>query len=46
MAGGALVVALALLIPSQFNDPMDGIIYGSLIGLGMAVLESIDYLNL
>ncbi|MCZ6835452.1 MAG: PrsW family glutamic-type intramembrane protease [Planctomycetota bacterium] len=40
-----MVVALALLLPSQFNDPMDGLIYGSLIGLGMAVLESIQYMT-
>ncbi|MHC5025985.1 MAG: PrsW family glutamic-type intramembrane protease [Planctomycetota bacterium] len=36
-----LVAALALLVPHQFNDPMDGIIYGSIVGLGMAVEESI-----
>ena len=40
-----LVLAIALLIPGQFNDPMDGIIYGSLVGLGMAIIESVDYLN-
>jgi len=40
-----LVLAIALLIPSQFNDPMDGIIYGSLVGLGMAITESVDYMN-
>jgi RsiW-degrading membrane proteinase PrsW (M82 family) len=41
-----VVAGLAVFIPSQFNDPMDGIIYGSLVGLGMAVLESLDYLHL
>lgn len=40
------VMGLAILIPSQFNDPMDGIIYGCLIGLGMAIDESIFFLQL
>lgn len=39
-----VVLALALLLPSQFNDPMDGIIYGSLVGLGMAMEESLAHL--
>ena len=39
-----VVVGLALFIPSQFNDPMDGIIYGSLVGLGMALDESVAFL--
>ncbi len=42
----AIVVGLALLAPKQFNDPMDGIIYGSMAGIGMAVTESIFYLDL
>lgn len=42
-----LVVAMiALLIPAFFNDPMDGIIYGSIVGLGMAIEESIYFMNL
>ena len=41
-----LVMALAIFVRSQFNDPMDGIIYGCLIGLGMAVEESIGFLRL
>ncbi len=42
-----LVVALlALLAPRRFNDPMDGIIYGSIVGLGMALEESVYYLGL
>ncbi len=41
-----IVVVLALLLPSQFNDPMDGIIYGSIVGLGMAIEESLFYLDL
>jgi hypothetical protein len=42
----AIVAALAILMPRQFNDPMDGIIYGSIVGLGMAVEESVFYLGL
>lgn len=42
-----LIVALiAWLIPRHFNDPMDGIIYGSIVGLGMAIEESMSYLQL
>ena len=41
-----LVAALAIFVPSQFNDPMDGIIYGSIVGLGMAVEESIGFMRL
>ncbi len=42
----ACVILIALLFRSQFNDPMDGIIYGSFVGLGMAIDESIFYLSL
>jgi RsiW-degrading membrane proteinase PrsW (M82 family) len=41
-----IVAALAVLARNQFNDPMDGIIYGSIVGLGMAVEESLFYLGL
>ena len=40
-----LVVALlAVVAPRQLNDPLDGLIYGSIVGLGMAVLESINHM--
>ena len=35
--------AILLLIKRYFNDPMDGIIYGSLAGLGAALYESLWY---
>ena len=36
-----LIVALvAVLVPRVFNDPMDGLIYGSIAGIGMALEES------
>ncbi|HJS75254.1 MAG TPA: PrsW family glutamic-type intramembrane protease [Vicinamibacteria bacterium] len=41
----AAVVALALAFPKDFDDPMDGIIYGSIVGLGMAVEESFHFLR-
>jgi protease PrsW len=47
--GGKLftVLLLALVVlRKQFNDPMDGLIYGRLAGLGMAVEESLLYLSL
>ena len=35
-----IVIAIAVVFPSEFNDPMDGIVYGSMVGLGMALEES------
>jgi len=34
------VALLAMLLPRYFNDPMDGLIYGSVLGVGMAIEES------
>lgn len=36
-----LVALLAVLAPKLFNDPIDGLIYGSVVGLGMASAESL-----
>ncbi len=41
-----LVGLLAWIAPRWFNDPMDGLIYGSVVGLGMAVNEAVFYLKL
>jgi RsiW-degrading membrane proteinase PrsW (M82 family) len=41
----AAVVLIAFVFPKHFDDPMDGIIYGSIVGLGMAVEESLDFLK-
>ncbi len=40
------VLLIALIFREHFNDPMDGLIYGCMIGLGMGVEESIFYLRL
>jgi len=40
-----LVVAVALVFRSHFNDPLDGLVYGAFAGLGMAVEESFHYLG-
>lgn len=42
----AVVVAILLLFGKYFNDPMDGIVYGALAGLGFALEESRFYLHL
>ncbi|MEM8678021.1 MAG: PrsW family glutamic-type intramembrane protease [Planctomycetota bacterium] len=42
----AIVLAIALLFPQFFNDPMDGIVYGALAGLGFALTESVFYIDL
>ena len=39
----AVPVAILLLIRKHFTDPMDGLIYGSLAGLGAAFSESVWY---
>lgn len=47
--GGKLMTILLLailLLRKHFNDPMDGLIYGRLAGIGMAVQESLLYLSL
>ncbi len=41
----AAVVAIAFVFPGEFDDPMDGIIYGSIVGLGMAAEESLHFLQ-
>jgi RsiW-degrading membrane proteinase PrsW (M82 family) len=41
----AAVVGIAFAFPRKFDDPMDGIIYGSIVGLGMAVEESLYFLQ-
>ena len=41
----AAVVAIAFGFSRHFDDPMDGIIYGSIVGLGMAAEESLDFLQ-
>jgi len=39
----AVVVATLLLMRKHFNDPMDGVIYGSMAGLGAALYEAVWY---
>jgi RsiW-degrading membrane proteinase PrsW (M82 family) len=39
------ILFLAVLLWREFNDPMDGLIYGRLMGLGMAIEESLLYLS-
>jgi len=41
----AVVALLALAARRAFNDPMDGLVYGSMVGLGMAIEESVFYLG-
>jgi protease PrsW len=46
---GKLLTILLLarfVLKKQFNDPMDGLIYGRIVGLGMALEESLLYLSL
>ncbi len=40
-----VVIGFAILARRHFNDPLDGIIYGSVVGLGMAIEESLQYLS-
>jgi RsiW-degrading membrane proteinase PrsW (M82 family) len=41
-----MVLAVAWLFRSHFTDPLDGLMYGTLGGLGMAIEESLLYLSL
>ena len=40
-----IVVLIAVVATKQFNDPIDGLVYGSLVGLGMAATESVYVLG-
>ncbi|MHC4923623.1 MAG: PrsW family glutamic-type intramembrane protease [Planctomycetota bacterium] len=40
-----IVIAVAYLAPRHFNDPMDGLVYGSIAGVGMAAYESWLYVD-
>jgi RsiW-degrading membrane proteinase PrsW (M82 family) len=40
-----VVVCLPICARRYFNDPIDGLVYGSMAGLGMAVEESIHYMR-
>lgn len=40
-----VVLAIALFLPRQFNDPLDGLIYGAMVGLGAALEESTVFLR-
>lgn len=42
----SIILLTQLILRKYFNDSMDGLIYGRLIGLGMAVEESLLYLSL
>jgi RsiW-degrading membrane proteinase PrsW (M82 family) len=41
-----ILLLARVILARQFNDPMDGLIYGRLVGLGMAVEESLLYVSL
>lgn len=45
LAKWIVVLAVALVFRRWFNDPMDGIVYGSFAGLGAAIDESIALLR-
>jgi protease PrsW len=37
------VVLLAMIAADEFHDPLDGFVYGALVGLGFAVVEDVLY---
>ena len=41
-----VVIGIAVVFRSQFNDPIDGLIYGAFVGLGFGLEESLFYLGL
>jgi RsiW-degrading membrane proteinase PrsW (M82 family) len=45
LARAALIVVLAIVCHRFVNDPLDGMIYGMLIGLGMAAAESLGHVQ-
>jgi RsiW-degrading membrane proteinase PrsW (M82 family) len=41
-----IVLGIALVFRTHFNDPLDGLIYGAFVGLGFAIEESRFYIGL
>lgn len=41
---GAAVLAVYLYFRDEFDSPLDGIIYGSLVGFGFAATENVNYI--
>lgn len=45
LAKGSAVVLLFLVVRNEFDDVVDGIIYGAAVGLGFNFMESISYMT-
>lgn len=45
IAKGAAVLLLFLVMRSDFDDVVDGIVYGAAVGLGFNYMESVDYMT-
>ncbi|HEV2415586.1 MAG TPA: PrsW family intramembrane metalloprotease [Candidatus Dormibacteraeota bacterium] len=45
LAKGAAVLLLFLIMRNEFDDVVDGIVYGAAVGLGFNFLESISYMT-
>src|SRR5260370_11046780 len=45
LAKGVAVLLLFLVMRNQFDDVVDGIVYGAAVGLGFNFLESISYMT-
>lgn len=42
---GLFVFLLFLGVPYEFDDPVDGIVYGAMVGIGFAMTEQVSYLQ-
>jgi len=42
---GAALLLLLLVVRDEFDDTLDGLIYGALVGLGFATMENITYFS-
>lgn len=45
LAKGAALLLLVLVMRNQFDDVVDGIVYGAAVGLGFNFLESVSYMT-
>jgi RsiW-degrading membrane proteinase PrsW (M82 family) len=37
------VIVLFLIVPTEFDGPLDGFVYGAMVGLGFTVVEDVSY---
>ncbi|MDR7455981.1 MAG: PrsW family glutamic-type intramembrane protease [Armatimonadota bacterium] len=45
LAKGAVILTVYVLVPHEFDNTLDGVVYGATVGAGFALAESVVYLS-